>query len=132
MPITDILIEGYEPVSNDPSGAFFGPRACGENFGALMRQHPTYIDPLSSLAGGYMVNFSSYRTSGWKAEFDFSHLHADQRLYQLHSGIGAGQHFARTWQSVWNWDGAGCWQRFTTTSPFTRMSPISMPGWKLS
>ena len=37
VPITDILVDGYEPVSNDPSGAFFGPRACGENFGALMR-----------------------------------------------------------------------------------------------
>jgi pyruvate-formate lyase len=95
MPITDILIAGYEPVSNDPSGAFFGPRACGENFGALMRQHPPYVDSMSSLAGGYMVNFSSYRTSGWKAEFDFSHLHADQQLYQLNTGIGAGQHFCQ-------------------------------------
>src|SRR5450756_411569 len=95
VPITDILLDGYEPVSNDPSGAFFGPRACGENFCALMRQHPPYVDPLSSLAGGYMVNFSSYRKAGWKAEFDFSHLHADQQLYQLHSGIGAGQHFCQ-------------------------------------
>ena len=95
VPITDILLDGYEPLSNDPSGAFFGPRACGENFGALMRQHPPYVDPLSSLAGGYMVNFSSYRKAGWKAEFDYSHLHADQQLYQLHSGIGAGQHFCQ-------------------------------------
>src|SRR5512135_2497447 len=40
LPITDVLVEGYELVANHPSGAFFGPRACCENFGALMRQHP--------------------------------------------------------------------------------------------
>ena len=61
MPITDCLLEGYEPKSNHPSGGFFGPKAVGENFGALLRAHPVYVDPVSSLAGGYMVNFSSYR-----------------------------------------------------------------------
>ncbi|MHB9032239.1 MAG: pyruvate formate lyase family protein [Anaerolineae bacterium] len=95
LPITDVLIEGYEPVPSHPSGAFYGPRACGENFGALMRQHPPYVDPNSSLAGGYMVNFGSYRKSGWAPEFDYSHLHALQRQYQLITGIGAGQHFCQ-------------------------------------
>ncbi len=52
MPITDCLLEGYEPVSNHPSGGFFGPKAVGENFGALLSAHPVYIDPVSSLAGG--------------------------------------------------------------------------------
>ena len=37
MPITDVLIKGFEPQSNHPSGGFFGPKACGENFGALLR-----------------------------------------------------------------------------------------------
>ncbi|MCE5260272.1 MAG: formate acetyltransferase, partial [Chloroflexi bacterium] len=95
LPITDVLLEGYEPAANHPTGAFFGPRACGENFGRLMRLHPPYVDPNSSLAGGYMVNFGSYRKSGWKPEFDYSHLHALQELYQLNTGIGAGQHFCQ-------------------------------------
>jgi hypothetical protein len=61
MPITDVLVKGFEPQSNHPSGGFFGPKACGENFGALLRAHPAYVDPVSSLLGGYCVNFGSYR-----------------------------------------------------------------------
>ncbi|NLV73479.1 MAG: formate acetyltransferase [Chloroflexi bacterium] len=95
LPITDVLVDGFEPAPNHPNGAFYGARACGENFGALMRQHPPYVDPRSSLAGGYMVNFGSYRKSGWKPENDYSHLHERQKRYQLITGIGAGQHFCQ-------------------------------------
>ena len=71
MPITDCLIEGFEVESNHPSGGFFGPRAVGENFRGLLECHPVYIDPVSSLAGGYMVNFMSYRKPHWNPDFDF-------------------------------------------------------------
>jgi len=98
MPITDVLIKGLQMDSNHPNGGFYGPKACGENFGKLLRLHPTYIDPLSSLAGAYMVNFGSYRKHGWKPEFDFSHLHEEQRKYKLGAGIGAGQHFCQDLQ----------------------------------
>src|SRR5512146_2495991 len=47
MPITDCLLEGYEARSNHPSGGFFGARAAGENYRALLECHPIYIDPLS-------------------------------------------------------------------------------------
>lgn len=49
MPITDCLIEGFEIEPNHPNGGFYGPKACGENFGKLMRCHPVYIviQPLS-------------------------------------------------------------------------------------
>ena len=69
MPITDCLLDGFEPRPNHPGGGFFGPRACGENFGRLLRAHPVYIDPVSSLAGGYMVNFMSYRKIHWNPDF---------------------------------------------------------------
>ncbi len=95
MPITDILLEGFEAQSNHPSGGFFGPQAVGENYGNLLRVHPTYIDPMSSLAGGYMVNFNSYRKPQWNPDLDFSHLHEVQQKYQLISGIGAAQHFCQ-------------------------------------
>ncbi len=98
MPITDVLIKGLQITSNHPNGGFYGPKACGENFGSLLRSHPTYVDPLSSLAGAYMVNFGSYRKKGWKPEFDFSHLHEDQKKYKLGAGIGAGQHFCQDLQ----------------------------------
>jgi formate C-acetyltransferase len=95
MPITDVLLRSFKPKSNHPSGGFFGPKACGENFRRLLEVHPVYIDPVSSLAGGYMVNFMSYRKPHWNPDLDYSHLHKEQELYQLVPGIGATQHFCQ-------------------------------------
>jgi pyruvate-formate lyase len=102
MPITDCLIEGYEPEPNHPSGGFFGPKAVGANFRALLEAHPVYIDPVSSLAGGYMVNFSSYRKPGWNPDISVAEMRPDlvalRDTYQLHPGIGATQHFCQDLQ----------------------------------
>ena len=102
MPITDCLIEGYEPQTTHPDGGFFGPQAVGANYRALLEAHPVYVDPVSSLAGGYMVNFSSYRKRGWNPDIAVSKLRPDLAeaiaLYQLHPGIGAGQHFCQELQ----------------------------------
>lgn len=95
MPITDVLLEGYEPKANHPSGGFFGPKAVGENFGDLMRAHPPYVDPLASLLGGYNVNFSSYRSVRWNPDFDYAHLKPYIEKYKLLPGIGASQHFCQ-------------------------------------
>jgi pyruvate-formate lyase len=93
--MTDALFKDFVPKSNHPSGGFFGARACGENFRTLLEMHPTCIDPVSSLAGGYMVNFLSYRNPAWNPDFDYSHLAKEQDLYKLHPGIGAVQHFCQ-------------------------------------
>jgi len=74
MPINDCRLEGFQVQSNHPSGGFFGPRSVGENFGNLLKQHPTYIDPVSSLAGGYMVNFMSYRKPHWNPDISLGDL----------------------------------------------------------
>lgn len=95
MPITDVLLRGFKLIPNHPSGGFFGPKSCGENFRRLLEVHPVYIDPISSLAGAYMVNFMSYRNPHWNPDFDYSHLHKEQNLYQLVTGIGAVQHFCQ-------------------------------------
>ncbi len=95
IPMKDALFADFVPKSNHPNGGIFGARACGENFRALLEMHPTYVDPISSLAGCYMVNFLSYRQPAWNPEFDYSHLKADQDLYRLHHGIGAVQHFCQ-------------------------------------
>ena len=95
MAITDTIIKGVEIKSNHENGGFYGPKACGENFRSILEKHPTYIDPLSSLAGGYMVNFGSYRKGGWKPEFDYSHLQEVRQKYQLVGAIGAAQHFCQ-------------------------------------
>ena len=93
--ISDTVFKNFIPRSNHPSGGFFGARACGENFRALLEMHPPYVDPLSSLAGGYMANFMAYRDPAWNPDFDYSHLHEDQQKYKLHHGIGAVQHFCQ-------------------------------------
>ncbi|MFQ6130507.1 MAG: pyruvate formate lyase family protein [Armatimonadota bacterium] len=91
--VRDLVLKGFEPTSNHPSGGFFGPKATGENFRRLLEAHPTYLDPVNSMAGVYMVNFNSYRNPGWNPDFDYSHLRQEQEKYALDHGIGGVQHF---------------------------------------
>ncbi|MBN1137947.1 MAG: formate acetyltransferase [Anaerolineae bacterium] len=99
MPIVDCLLDGVDIESNHPSGGFFGPQACGRNFRRLLEAQPVYIDPLSSLAGGYYANFGSYRKRGWNPDLDPAvlapHLVALREKYRLLPGIGASQHFCQ-------------------------------------
>ncbi len=95
VPINDCLLKGFQPQSNHPSGGWFGPQVAGANFRALLAIHPVYIDPHSSLAGGYMVNFISYRRIHWNPDFDFSHLLPDIERYQIQSCIGSVDHFCQ-------------------------------------
>jgi pyruvate-formate lyase len=98
MPIVDCLLTGYEVQTNHPSGGFFGPKICGENFRRLMDAHPVHINPHESLMGYYMANYGSYRKPSWKPDFDFSDLIEDIDLYKLLPGIGAAQHFCQDLQ----------------------------------
>ncbi|MFH1084557.1 MAG: pyruvate formate lyase family protein [Chloroflexota bacterium] len=98
MPITDVLLNGFQITPNDPSGGFYGPKAVGENFGALMRAHPAYVDPMGSLAGAYMVNYSSYRTRGsYPAymEAGLQKLRPRIEKYKLVAPIFGQQHFCQ-------------------------------------
>jgi len=96
MPITDVLIKGLEIISDHPNGGFYGPKVCGANFRRCLESQPPYIDPMSSLAGAYFVNFGSYRRGGWKPEIAVPEsLREEQRKYKLVTGIGAGQHFCQ-------------------------------------
>lgn len=96
VPIYDVRLKGVEMCVNHESGGFFGPEACGANFRALLEAHPPYVDPNSSLAGGYMANFFSYRKVSWIPGLDPSpELQELRRRYQLAGGIGATQHFCQ-------------------------------------
>ena len=99
MPIVDVLLTGYEPEPNHPSGGFFGPKSVGRNFRRLLEAHPPYVDPTSSLAGGYFVSFSSYRTIHWHPDFSIPEEVQDTKLkYGILPGIGAQQHFCQDMQ----------------------------------
>jgi pyruvate-formate lyase len=84
---------------NHPSGGVLGPKACGENFRRLLEIHPAYIDPMSSLAGGWMISFwtvsNPNRCPNWNPDFDYSHLYEEQNKYGLLDGIGFTQHFSQ-------------------------------------
>jgi formate C-acetyltransferase len=72
--VKEAKLNNFEPKSNHPSGGFFGPKACGENFGRFLEVHPVYIDPMSSIAGGYMAYFTSYIDPTWNPDYDCSEL----------------------------------------------------------
>lgn len=93
VPVKDMLLKGYEPKTNHPSGGFFGAGIVGRNYRKLLEVHPTYIDPDSSMAGVYMVSFNSYRKPDWNPDYDYSHLYDDQERLGIDAGIGGLQHF---------------------------------------
>ncbi|MBN1543749.1 formate acetyltransferase, partial [candidate division KSB1 bacterium] len=95
VPITDVLLKEFQIESNHSSGGIFGPRAVGRNFRRLLEIHPLYIDPMSSLAGAYRVNFMSYRIPAWNPDCAYPHLEPDIKKYKLLPGIGAVQHFCQ-------------------------------------
>lgn len=92
--ITDVLIDGIQIESNHPSGGWFGPEICGKNFRKLLDAHPSYVDPMSSLAGAYMANFGSYRQVHWPEELDFPRA-AGHDLYGQTTGIGDMHHMCQ-------------------------------------
>lgn len=94
-PVVDVKLNNFKPKSNHPSGGFFGPKSCGENFRLFLEAHPVYINPFSSLLGGYMAYFMAYRNPHWNPDFDFSHLQKEHEKYGIYPGIGAVQHFCQ-------------------------------------
>ena len=96
--VTEVRIKGVQMESNHPSGGFFGPRITGKNFRSLLEAHPPYVDPMSSLAGGHMVNFFAYRTMGWNPDLVDQALWDRLAKYKLGGGIGAAQHFCQDLQ----------------------------------
>lgn len=98
VPVKTWTLRSFQPRPNHPSGGFFGSRATGANFRALLEVHPVYVDPVSSLAGAYMVSFFSYRNPHWNPDFEYAHLKPVQELYKLTHAIGAVQHFCQDMQ----------------------------------
>ena len=92
---TDVIMSTFKPAPNHPSGGFFGPRSTGENFRRLLEAHPVYLDPISSLAGAYMVNFMAYRTVVWNPDIDCTELLAEHAKYQTIPAIGGVQHMCQ-------------------------------------
>ena len=82
----------FTPETEHPKGYVLGPRDCGRNFHRFLRACPTYVDPMSSLLGGYYVTFNQY-VSGWDPEAYWRHLVPEIDKYAIVDGIGNTQHF---------------------------------------
>jgi formate C-acetyltransferase len=80
----------FVPQTDHPRGHVLGPRDCGRNFRRFLAACPTYVDPNSSLLGGYYLTFSP---TGWDPECRWDHLVADQERYGIIHGIASTQHF---------------------------------------
>jgi len=88
-------LKGYKPESNHANGGFYGPGIVGKNYRTLLEIHPSYIDPMSSLAGAYMTNFFSFRQPHWNPDFSYESLKPEHERYRLRPGIGGVQHFCQ-------------------------------------
>lgn len=90
-------IPWFEPIpfkakSSHPSGGCHGARAIGESFKEWLEVHPTYIHPLSALAGAWITGPPG--VGGWKPEDSPKHLSPIHQKYNIQStGIGAMNHF---------------------------------------
>ncbi|MFA6714882.1 MAG: pyruvate formate lyase family protein [Victivallales bacterium] len=88
----------WELPCSDGQGWFYGAKAWGTNFKSLLEYHPVYIDSDDALAGRWMFMLSrmrrNYKLSLAPFPFDYSHLHQEQKLYDITCGIGKDAHFA--------------------------------------
>ncbi|MBN1776556.1 MAG: formate acetyltransferase [Clostridiales bacterium] len=106
MPIKDVIFNDFVPEPNHPNGGYYGPVGIGSNFRKFLLHHPPHIDPMSALAGAYMVSFYSYRKDV-NPDLDYSDLHEMQEKYKLVTGIFAPEHFCQDLQIGLDlgWDG---------------------------
>ena len=86
----------WQVEPNHPNGSFYGAKGWGDNFRSLMEAYPVYVDPVDGLCGRVRLFLSRLRFQagpGWNPEYPFGHLEAEQKLYNIASGIGADSHF---------------------------------------
>ncbi|MBN2853201.1 MAG: formate acetyltransferase [Clostridia bacterium] len=83
----------FTPESDQDDGEYYGAKMTGLNYRKLLESHPVYINPMSSLAGGWMYSFYDIKKPKWDSRIDYSFLHELQEKYDLVHGIGGIQHF---------------------------------------
>ena len=82
----------FSVTPNHPNGRAYGIRAIGENFRAWLNAHPTYIHPMSALAGAW-VEFGPPDVGGWPPEAYPHHLTPIFEKYNVRMpGIGSMNH----------------------------------------
>ena len=93
--INDVIFKDFTPTPNHANGGFYGPLGQGANFRDFLAFHPPVIDPLCGLAGGYMVNFTTYRKGPNPDVAVPDALARRQEKYKIDSGVFSFQHFCQ-------------------------------------
>ena len=93
--INDVVFKNFTPRPTDADGGFYGPLGQGSNFRDFLCFHPPVIDPMCGLAGGYMVNFTTYRKGPNPDVAIPEELAEKQAKYKIESGVFSMQHFCQ-------------------------------------
>ena len=85
--INDVVFKDFTPRPTGADGGFYGPLGQGSNFRDFLCFHPPVIDPMCGLAGGYMVNFTTYRKGPNPDVAIPEELAEKQAKYKIESGV---------------------------------------------
>ena len=118
MPITDCLLEGLRDPEQPSQRRLLWPARGGRELPrACCDAHPVYIDPVSSLAGGYYGQLHVLPQAALEPRFRLQ-LPRSQRSRSTSCCPASARRStsARICRSGWSWAGAGCWRKSATTA----------------
>lgn len=83
----------WKSESNDPNGGGFGNTIVSKNFCNQLAAQPSYIDPVSSLAGAYVSKLDRAPKGGWPSDPSFDYPELKVLLERYNLVVGCGHHF---------------------------------------
>lgn len=85
----------YKLKPNHPNGSIYGYQAWTENYCAILKDHPIYVDPLDAFTAKGFLFLERLRPKDkkWNPNYPFDELQAIFNRYQVISGIDNCHHF---------------------------------------
>ena len=85
----------YKLKPNHPNGSIYGYKAWTENYCAILKDHPIYVDPLDAFTAKGFLFLERLRPKDkkWNPDYPFDELQAIFNRYQVISGIDNCHHF---------------------------------------
>ena len=85
----------YKLKPNHPNGSIYGYQAWTENYCAILKDHPIYVDPLDAFTAKGFLFLERLRPKDkkWNPDYPFDELQAIFNRYQVISGIDNCHHF---------------------------------------
>ena len=85
----------YKLKPTHPNGSIYGYKAWTENYCAILKDHPIYVDPLDAFTAKGFLFLERLRPKDkkWNPDYPFDELQAIFNRYQVISGIDNCHHF---------------------------------------